>query len=171
MNAFLSLLEKYNSKPHLVRGSLTTLQVNMGNLCNQSCSHCHIEASPGGTKIMTKKVVVDILSFLSRYEIKTLDITGGAPELNPYFDYFITSARPLVEKIIVRSNLTVFFEPGKEYLPQFFKDNRVYLICSLPCYSKENVDLQRGKGVFDKSLKALRILNDFGFSKDFISNL
>lgn len=157
MNAFFSVLEKCTRK------ELSTLQVNMGNLCNQSCRHCHIDASPAGKDIMGRKVVDNILEFLARYKIETLDITGGAPELNPQFDYLVTSGRAKVTDIIVRSNLTVIFEHGKDYLPDFFKKNNVHLICSLPCYTKENVDRQRGKGVFEKSIKALEILNAVGF--------
>lgn len=167
MNAFLTALEKHDiEKDSLRRGQLTTLQVNMGNLCNQSCTHCHIEASPQGKNIMSKKVVDDILSFISRYKIKTLDITGGAPELNPNFDYLVTSSRLLVNELIVRSNLTILFEKGKDYLPEFFKANRAHLICSMPCYRRENVDRQRGAGVFEKSIRALKLLNATGFSKD-----
>src|SRR3989338_2245670 len=140
MNTFSATLEKHDIKcDSLKRGILTTLQVNMGDLCNQSCQHCHIEASPSGKNIMSKEVVDDILRFLSRHKIETLDITGGAPELNPHFDCFIKSARPLVKKLIVRSNLTVFFESGKKYLPEFLKTHKVHLICSMPCYTKENV--------------------------------
>ena len=163
MNAFLSLLEKHSSQKCLRRGSLTTLQVNLGDLCNQSCLHCHIAASPEGKNIMSKEVIDDILGFLAGYKIKTLDLTGGAPELNPNFDYFLTKARLLVDEIIVRSNLTVLFEPGKEYLPELFKKNQVHLICSMPCYLKENVDHQRGQGAFDKSSQALLALNKLGF--------
>lgn len=166
MNAFLNILKEYEiEKDILRRGQLTTLQVNVGNLCNQSCRHCHIEASPLGREIMSRKVVDDSIGFLSRYKISTLDITGGAPELNPNFDYLIILSRPLVDEIMVRSNLTVFFEKGKDYLPDFFKAHKVHLICSLPCYTKENVDQQRGKGVFEKSIKALRLLNSIGFSR------
>ena len=169
----------------LRRERLTTLQVNMGNLCNQKCHHCHMGASPQGENIMSRRIVNDILKCLSENKGLTLDITGGAPELNPNFDYLVKSARPLVNpvrdfdfshsandisnranEIVVRSNLTVIFEPGKENLPNFFKENRVHLICSLPCYTKENVDRQRGKGVFERSLKALRILNKLGYGKD-----
>lgn len=148
------------------RKELSILQVNMGDLCNQSCRHCHIEASPQGKRIMPADVVEGILGFLKKYEVHTLDITGGAPELNPNFDYFVRSARPLVNELIVRSNLTVFFDPGKEYLPQFFKENKIHLICSLPCYIKENVDSQRGEGVFEKSIKALKLLNETGFARE-----
>lgn len=168
MNAFLSTLEKHtlDYKSSLRRDKLITLQVNMGNLCNQKCLHCHIEASPCGENIMSKRIVGNILEFLAGYKVITLDITGGAPELNPNFDYLVTSAYPLVDEIIVRSNLTVLFEPGKEYLPEFFKKNRVHLICSLPCYLKENIDYQRGSGVFEKSISALRLLNEAGFSNN-----
>src|SRR3989339_1226668 len=166
MNAFLSTLEKYDiEKDVLRRGGLTTLQANMGNLCNQSCAHCHIEASPQGKDIMSKKVINDILIFLKGNNIKTLDITGGAPELNPGFEYFVESAQPLVTELIVRSNLTVLFEKGKEHLPEFLMLNKAHLICSLPCYTKENVDRQRGAGVFEKSIRALKLLNETGFTK------
>src|SRR3989338_3259068 len=187
MNVFLNVLEKHNVKykDMLRRERLTTLQVNMGNLCNQKCHHCHMGASPQGENIMSRRILNDILKCLSENKGLTLDITGGAPELNPNFDYLVKSARPLVNpvrdfdfshsandisnranEIVVRSNLTVIFEPGKENLPNFFKENRVHLICSLPCYTKENVDRQRGSGIFAKSLNALRILNDTGFAKE-----
>src|SRR3989338_311255 len=167
MNAFLTVLEKYDVKHEdsLKRDKLTTLQVNMGNLCNQNCLHCHMDASPQGENIMSRRIVDDILKYLSQNRDLILDITGGAPELTPNFDYLVKSARPLVKEIIVRSNLTVIFEPGKENLPNFFKENRAHLICSLPCYTKENVDRQRGSGIFEKSLKALRILNELGYGK------
>lgn len=168
MNTFIEHLQMQNgnSKNSLQRGKLTTLQVNMGNLCNQSCRHCHIEASPQGKNIMSKKIIDDILKFLSKYKIESLDITGGAPELNPHFDYFVTSGRGLVDELIVRTNLTVIFEPDKAHLPAFFKQKRVRLICSLPCYCRENVDEQRGRGVFEKSIKALQLLNNAGFSRE-----
>lgn len=166
MNAFLSVLDKHDiEKDILKRRRLTTLQINMGDLCNQSCSHCHIEASPKGRNIMSGKIIDDVLNFLKINDIKTLDITGGAPELNPNFEYFVESARPLVDELIVRSNLTVLFEKSKEGLPEFFRLNKVRLICSLPCYTKENVDRQRGAGIFEKSIKALKLLNETGFTK------
>src|SRR3989338_1784013 len=166
MNAFLTTLYKHDIKDDVLRrGELTTLQVNMGDLCNKSCSHCHIEASHKGRNIMSREVIDAILVFLKTNKIKTLDITGGAPELNPNFDYFVELARPLVDELIVRSNLTVLLGRGKNYLPDFFRLNKVHLICSLPCYTKENVDRQRGAGVFEKSIRALRLLNDTGFTK------
>ncbi len=168
MNVFLSVLEssKMPKKDScLKREELSTLQVNMGNLCNQSCKHCHVDASPQGKKVMSREVIDSILKFLSCNRGLVLDITGGAPELNTHFAYFIINARSLVEEIIVRSNLTVFFEPGKEYLPQFFEKHNIHLICSLPCYKEENVDAQRGKGVFRKSIEGLRLLNELGYAK------
>ncbi|MBF0385469.1 MAG: arsenosugar biosynthesis radical SAM protein ArsS [Candidatus Omnitrophica bacterium] len=165
MNTFLNVLEKHEIKSTaLCRTELTTLQVNMGDLCNQACAHCHIEASPKGKKIMSRKTVDDILFFLKSNKIKTLDITGGAPELNPNFGYFVESARPLVNELIVRSNLTVLLQKNKKHLPEFFRLNKVHLICSLPCYTKENVDRQRGAGVFEKSIRALKLLNEKGFT-------
>ncbi|UCC95863.1 MAG: arsenosugar biosynthesis radical SAM protein ArsS, partial [Candidatus Omnitrophota bacterium] len=166
MSAFLNVLEKHEiERSALRRTKLTTLQVNMGDLCNQACTHCHIEASPKGRKIMSRKVIDDILAFLRANKMRALDITGGAPELNPNFEYFVESARPIVDELIVRSNLTVLLENGKERLPEFFRLNKVHLICSLPCYTKENVDRQRGAGVFEKSIKALKLLNEMGFTK------
>ena len=168
MNAFLSVLEQYdiNYKDTFKRGELTTLQVNMGNLCNQNCRHCHVDASPGGKNTMPGSVADDIVKFLSRNKLKTLDITGGAPELNAHFDYLILNARPFVEELIVRSNLTVFFESGKGYLPEFFRKYKIRLVCSLPCYTEKNVDNQRGEGVFRKSIEAIKALNALGYAQN-----
>lgn len=168
MSTFVSIFKENDAKikTGLRRGILTTLQVNMGNLCNQSCIHCHINASPQGRNTMFREVVDDILKCLSKNRGLILDITGGAPELNPNFIHLVCSAGPLVKETIVRTNLTVFFETGKEELPDFFKQNKVHLICSLPCWTEENVDRQRGKGVFEKSIKALKLLNGMGFGKD-----
>ncbi|MBI4490069.1 MAG: arsenosugar biosynthesis radical SAM protein ArsS [Deltaproteobacteria bacterium] len=142
---------------------IDVLQVNMGKYCNQACLHCHVEAGPGRKEMMTRETVEAILSFLERSEIPTVDVTGGAPELNPNFDYLVESCVCLKRHVMDRCNLTVVFEPGKEYLPEFFKRNRVEVIASLPCYTKENVDGQRGDGTFTKSVQALRILNGVGY--------
>lgn len=167
MNAFLSILEssKIAKETCLRRTKLTTLQVNMGNLCNQRCRHCHVGASPKGDKVISRKVIDDILDFLSQNRGLTLDITGGAPELNTNFDYFIKNACSLVKEIIVRTNLTVIFEPGKEYLPRFYKENGIHLICSLPGFKAGDVESQRGRGVFKKSIEALKSLNKLGYSR------
>jgi radical SAM/Cys-rich protein len=161
----ISSLGKLQTADNLKRGRLEVLQVNMGNLCNQSCRHCHIEGSPQGNKVMSVQIIERIVEFLKKNQGLALDITGGAPELNPHFDYFINRIHPLVKEIIVRSNLTVYFEPGKEYLPEFFKKYSIRLICSLPCFKQKNVDLQRGSGVFQKSIEALKILNTIGYGK------
>ena len=167
MNAFVNVLRSNKISEEdssLKRAELTTLQVNMGNLCNQHCKHCHVGASPRGKKIMSHEVIDSILKFLRQNRGLILDITGGTPELNPHFKYFVMNARPLVKKIIVRSNLTVLLQPGRKCLPQFFKRHNIHLICSLPCYTEKNVDFQRGKGVFGRSIEALRLLNKLGYS-------
>lgn len=148
------------------RGALEILQVNVGNVCNQRCVHCHVGANPKGDKIMPRRIMDDIIKFLSQQEGLILDITGGCPELNPDFRYLIKRAVAFIKKIMVRNNLTVFFEDGMEDLAQFYRKYKIKLICSLPCYTRDNVDKQRGDGVFDKSIKALKALNDIGYGKD-----
>ncbi|MFQ5645308.1 MAG: arsenosugar biosynthesis radical SAM (seleno)protein ArsS [bacterium] len=162
----MSKAQDISDLPALVRRSTESIQVNLGGLCNQACLHCHIDAGPDNRKIMGRGVMDEIIEVLKSRPRKTLDITGGAPELNPDFDYLVNSCRPLVEKIIVRCNLTVLFEPGKDYLPDFYKENRVELTCSLPCYLEENVDRQRGRGVYQKSVKALKLLNGIGYGRE-----
>jgi radical SAM/Cys-rich protein len=145
------------------RRAVDVLQVNMGRYCNLACIHCHVESGPTRTEMMSRETVDAVLRFLAGTNIPTLDITGGAPELHPDFDYLVASARELGRHIMDRCNLTVIFEPGKEYLPRFFKEHAVELVCSLPCYSRENVDKQRGKGTFDASIRALQLLNETGY--------
>jgi radical SAM/Cys-rich protein len=142
---------------------IDVLQINMGKYCNQACLHCHVEAGPGRKEMMTRKTVEAVLRFLESAKILTVDITGGAPELNPHFDHLVESCVRLGRHVMDRCNLTVIFEPGKEYLPEFFKRNRVEVIASLPCYTEQNVDSQRGDGTFEKSIEALRILNGLGY--------
>ena len=147
------------------RRGLGILQVNLGNICNQRCSHCHINASPKGDKIMPREIIDDVAAFLSRAGGLTLDITGGCPELNPHFTYCIEKAKPHAKTIMVRSNLTVILEKKMGYLPEFYKKNGIKLVCSLPCYTKENVDRQRGEGVFTRSIEALKKLNAVGYAR------
>ena len=149
----------------LRRGPIDVLQVNVGKLCNQACTHCHVDAGPTRTEQMSRETAEACLRFLSGSAIPTLDITGGAPELCPEFERLILGARALGRRVMDRCNLTVIFEPGKERLPAFFSENDVELVCSLPCYSRDNVDEQRGRGVFDKSIQALRILNEAGYGR------
>lgn len=149
---------------HLNRSNLKVLQVNMGKLCNLTCLHCHVEAGPSRKEIMNEKTI-DRLTYLTSQTsgIETVDLTGGAPELNPWFRKFVKEIRNLGKEVIVRSNLTVLFEKGQEETPQFFKENKLTVVASLPCYSKANVEKQRGQGVFDKSIDALKILNNLGY--------
>ncbi|MGH7405630.1 MAG: arsenosugar biosynthesis radical SAM (seleno)protein ArsS [Candidatus Methylomirabilales bacterium] len=147
----------------LRKRKIDVLQVNMGKYCNQACIHCHVEAGPGRKEMMSRETVEGVLRFLERSAIPTVDITGGAPELNPHFDYLVESCVRLQRHVMDRCNLTVIFEPGKEYLPTFFQRNRVEVIASLPCYTEENVDRQRGEGTFTLSIRALQILNRLGY--------
>jgi len=144
---------------------IDTLQVNVGKLCNQACKHCHVDASPKRTEIMPLEVVEECLDVLRMHKIPTLDITGGAPELNPNFRYFVTEARKTGAKVIVRHNLTVMFEAGQEDLPEFFAENELEVVSSLPYFLQAQTDAQRGTGVFDKSIKALQKLNAAGYGR------
>jgi radical SAM/Cys-rich protein len=142
----------------------TTMQVNVGKLCNQACHHCHVDAGPKRTERMTRATAERVLELLaSSAAVTTVDITGGAPELSDNFQLVVARARELGRGVIVRCNLTVTLVPGMEWLPEFYKRNRVALVCSLPCYTAANTDRQRGDGVFDKSIVALRNLNALGF--------
>jgi radical SAM/Cys-rich protein len=147
------------------RRAVDILQVNLGRYCNLACIHCHVESGPTRTEMMSRENVDAVLRFLAATDIPTLDITGGAPELHGDFDYLVESARQLGRRVMDRCNLTVIFEPGKDYLPEFFCRHGVELICSLPCYSLENVDKQRGKGTFDNSIQALKIFNRLGYGQ------
>ena len=158
----------------LTRRAVDALQVNLGRYCNLACIHCHVESGPTRTEMMSRETIAAVLAFLARSSIPALDLTGGAPELHPDFDYLVESARALDRHVMDRCNLTVVFEPGKDYLPDFFKRHQVELICSLPCYSEENVDRQRGKGTFDLSIRALQRLNEIGYGQpgsDLLLNL
>ncbi len=152
--------------PRLKRSHLEVLQVNLGYLCNQQCLHCHVNAGPRRTEIMSRKTVDDVLDVLQQSEIKTLDLTGGAPEMNPEFRYLVMAARQLGVKVIDRCNLTVLSEPGYEDLARFLAAQGVEIVASLPCYLEENVDGQRGDGVYQKSICALQQLNALGYGQD-----
>jgi radical SAM/Cys-rich protein len=143
-----------------------TLQVNVGKLCNQACKHCHVDASPARTEIMTRETAEQVLSAVRRFRIPTLDLTGGAPELNPSFRYIVTEARRAGAHVIVRHNLTVMFEPGQEDLPRFFREHSIEVVSSLPYFLEQQTDAQRGRGVFEKSIEALRRLNAVGYGRE-----
>lgn len=160
--SFEKKIQEYNL--NLTRATVDILQINIGKLCNQACHHCHVEAGPGRTEIMTEETVDRIIELMSlSSDLKSIDITGGAPEMNPHFKKLVIAARSMNLEVIDRCNLTVFYEKGFEDLPQFLKDQKVHIIASMPCYTKENVDKQRGRGVFDKSIEALKLLNSMGF--------
>ena len=145
---------------------LKTLQVNLGNVCNQRCKHCHVQAGPDGRKVMTRPVMGKIIDFLSNHPGLCLDMTGGCPELNPDFRFLLEKTCGLVDRMMVRTNLTVFFEPGMDWICRWYRDHGVVVVGSLPCYTQQNVDTQRGRGVFDRSIEALRLLNGSGYGKD-----
>ncbi|MGH7934484.1 MAG: arsenosugar biosynthesis radical SAM (seleno)protein ArsS, partial [Candidatus Binataceae bacterium] len=143
-----------------------TLQVNVGKLCNQACHHCHVDAGPKRTEMMTPMTAARVIGLLAASRgIETVDVTGGAPELNPNFRFLVEQSRALGRRVVVRCNLTVLFAPAMEWLPEFYRANRVRLVCSLPCYTAENVERQRGRGVFEKSIDALRLLNRIGYGR------
>ena len=164
MHDMLPLLEKI-SFPAIRRDKLDTLQVNLGYKCNQTCVHCHVNAGPNRTEMMDEAMLALVPQVLAARGTKTLDLTGGAPELNEGFRPLVLAARKLGVRVIDRCNLTILFEPGQEGLAQFLADNQVEVVASMPCYSAVNVDKQRGDGVFDKSIAALQQLNALGYGK------
>jgi radical SAM/Cys-rich protein len=150
----------------LRRRRTTTVQVNVGKVCNQACHHCHVDAGPKRTERMSATEIDRVLNLVARSPaIELVDITGGAPELNPGFRDLVAGARALGRRVIDRCNLTVLLEPGSEGLAEYLAGMGVELVCSLPCYGEDNVDRQRGNGVFEKSIRALRLLNDLGYSR------
>ena len=164
MRATLPLLE-VTDFPALQRTPLETLQVNLGYKCNQRCLHCHVNASPDRKEMMSRETLDLILPVLKARQIKTLDLTGGAPELHDDFRYLVTQARAAGVHVIDRCNLTILFEPNQEGLAEFLAEHQVEVVASLPCYSLENVDKQRGEGVFDKSIAGLQKLNALGYGQ------
>ena len=149
--------------PALRRGRLETLQVNLGYKCNQSCLHCHVNAGPQRTEMMSRETLGDVLVFLETSGLRKLDVTGGAPELNPGFRTLVSRARALGAQVIDRCNLTVLTEPGQEDLADFLAAQEVEVTASLPCYGEELVDRQRGQGVYERSIAALKRLNALGY--------
>ena len=150
--------------PPLTRATLDTLQVNLGYRCNLSCVHCHVNAGPTRTEMMDLATIEQVLALIDATGIHTLDLTGGAPELNPHFRYLVSEARSRGVRVIDRCNLTVLFEPGQEDLAEFLAAEGVEITASLPCYLEENVEQQRGKGVYDDSIRAIRRLNELGYA-------
>lgn len=165
MHATLPLLE-VSDFPPIKRGRTDTLQVNLGYLCNQRCLHCHVNAGPHRTEMMDEVNISRIVPVMKARNINTLDLTGGAPEMHQGFRDLVKEARAAGIHVIDRCNLTILFEPGYEGLAEFLAENKVEVVASLPCYSLENVDKQRGEGVFDKSIAALQKLNALGYAQE-----
>ena len=158
-------LMKSRGFPHIRRNALDTLQVNLGYKCNQACFHCHVNASPDRKEMMSLGTINDVIAFMRAADVKILDLTGGAPEMNEHFRYLVRAARATGVRVIDRCNLTILGEPGFEDLAAFLAQNQVEVSASLPCHSQENVDKQRGEGVFEKSIESLKKLNALGYGK------
>ncbi|MDB5390974.1 MAG: hypothetical protein JWM11_6620 [Planctomycetaceae bacterium] len=151
--------------PVLRATGIEVFQLNLGKVCNQTCRHCHVDAGPERKESMSAEIAALCLQALARTTIPTVDITGGAPELNPHFKTIVTESRRLGRHVIDRCNLTILLAPGYTDLPQFLAENQVEVVASLPCYLEQNVDSQRGEGVFEKSVQALRRLNELGYGQ------
>ncbi len=165
LSDFDRLLQQSAQYP-LAATDVTTLQVNVGKRCNQACGHCHVEAGPSRTEEMTRETAALVIEALRRHPgITTLDITGGAPELNPSFEFLVVEARRLGRHVLDRCNLTILFVPGQERLAQFLADQGVEVVASLPYYLADRTDAQRGQGVFEQSITALRLLNSLGYGQ------
>lgn len=159
-------LEKTKNIP-LTKSKISVLQVNLGRRCNLACAHCHVEAGPHRTEELSEKVKNQIIEVIEKFpEIKTVDLTGGAPEMNHGFKEIVIAARKVGKEVIVRSNLTIYFVEGYADLPEFFAEQGVKVVASLPCYLEDNVDAMRGSGVFQESIKAIQLLNDVGYGKN-----
>lgn len=166
--SFVEKLEQANLFP-LKPTEIEILQINMGKMCNQVCQHCHVDAGPDRKEIMEKDVMLSILDVIAKHTIKTVDLTGGAPEMNPHFRWFVTEIRKINKdvNILVRCNLTIIVaNPKYNDLPEFYKENRIEVVSSLPYFSAAKTDSQRGDGVFEKSMKALRMLNAVGYGME-----
>jgi radical SAM/Cys-rich protein len=165
MHATLPLME-ISDFPAIRRRGLETVQVNLGYRCNQSCVHCHVNAGPTRTEAMSRATVFEVIAFLKASGARTLDVTGGAPELNPNFRTLVTSVRALGVRMMDRCNLTILEQPGQEDLAEFLAANGVQVVASLPCYLEDNVDRQRGKGVYEASIRGLQRLNALGYGRE-----
>lgn len=151
----------------LSKQPITVLQINLGRKCNLACSHCHVEASPKRTEELSPEVCQQLIEVINRFpQIRTVDLTGGAPEMNYGFRPLVEAAKAQGKEVIVRSNLTIFFEPGYEDFPAYFAQQQLHVTASLPCYLEQNVDQQRGTGVYNRSIQAMQKLNQLGYGSD-----
>jgi radical SAM/Cys-rich protein len=164
-----SIVTPFKNKlnPPLTKKGITVLQINLGKRCNLACTHCHVEAGPKRTEELSPEVCEQLISLIHKFpEIKIVDLTGGAPEMNYGFKPLVEAARETGKQVIVRSNLTIYFEDGFADLPEYFAQHQIRVVASLPCYLADNVDKMRGAGVFDSSVKALQWLNQLGYGKE-----
>ncbi|MEW6493142.1 MAG: arsenosugar biosynthesis radical SAM (seleno)protein ArsS [Cyanobacteriota bacterium] len=151
----------------LTKSQITVLQINLGKRCNLACTHCHVDAGPKRTEELSPEVCNQLIELIHRFpQIKIVDLTGGAPEMNYGFNPLVEAARETGKGVIVRSNLTIYFEPRFEYLPEYFAQNQLKVVASLPCYLEDNVNKMRGNGVYDSSIRAIQWLNQLGYGKD-----
>jgi radical SAM/Cys-rich protein len=150
----------------LTATGIDIFQINFGKLCNQSCKHCHVEAGPNRTEVISRETLETCLGVLRETSIPAVDITGGTPELNPHFRWFVKEIRQLDRHVMVRCNLTIILEPGQEYLPEFYRSHEAEVVASLPYYLERVVDAQRGKGIFQKSIEGLKRLNQVGYGRE-----
>ncbi|MEQ8963267.1 MAG: arsenosugar biosynthesis radical SAM protein ArsS, partial [Coleofasciculus sp. C2-GNP5-27] len=151
----------------LTKNKITVLQINLGKRCNLACTHCHVEAGPKRTEELTPEICDQLIELIHRFpQIQTVDLTGGAPEMNYGFKPLVEAARATGKEVIVRSNLTILFEPGYQDLPDYFAQHQVRVVASLPCYLEDNVDKMRGKGVYNDSIRAIQRLNQLGYGKN-----
>lgn len=151
----------------LSKNKITVLQINLGKRCNLACNHCHVEASPKRTEQLTPEICEQLIELIHKFpQLKIVDLTGGAPEMNYGFKPLVEAARSTGKAVIVRSNLTIYFEPGFEDLPEYFAQHQLRVVASLPCYLEDNVDKMRGKGVYDASIRAIGWLNRLGYGKN-----
>lgn len=161
MNSFQQKLKSHEVP--LTRGRFETLQINVGRKCNQTCTHCHVDAGPHRSEMMTEEVAHKVGVWIREHRPKTVDITGGAPEISEFFNYFVETARSVGSHVIDRNNLTIIETKSHAYLPEYLAKHEVEVVASLPCYLEDNVDEQRGDGVFQKSISALKKLNAVGY--------
>jgi radical SAM/Cys-rich protein len=165
VSAVTPFREKLNAP--LTKNPIKVLQINLGKRCNLACTHCHVEASPKRTEELSPEVCDQLIEIIHRFpQIKIVDLTGGAPEMNYGFKRLVEAARATGKQVIVRSNLTIYFEPGFEYLPEYVAKHQLRVVASLPCYLEDNVDKMRGKGVYDGSIRAIQWLNQLGYGRE-----
>jgi radical SAM/Cys-rich protein len=165
LSAVTPFRQKLNSP--LTKSKIKVLQINLGKRCNLACTHCHVEAGPKRTEELSPEICDQLIQVIHKFpEIQIVDLTGGAPEMNYGFKPLVEAARSTGKEVIVRSNLTIYFEPGFGDIPEYFAKNQLRIVASLPCYMADNVDKMRGLGVFDASIKALQWLNQLGYGKE-----